>query len=456
MRAVLAAVAAMFGVVLGATPAAADGAAAGADLQVAQTLGDRELTVIIRRVDTPPAPLRVDVVTHAGTPAGRLELRVGTAGEIVGTTAVELGATPGFHTAALRVDRAGPWQLAVDDGAQVATIPFVVPAGVASPWENATYGGFVVAGALLLAALGLAVSGRVGLAVVSAGGMVAALAVAVTAAVLAPVIPAPPAPGAQLDPTFDNVNDPYQRPSTTDQAAGFTRPPVSVVTSMVGEDLRLQVTDGATGRPVDDLVVHHNAFVHLVVVAPSGAMAHLHPVRVAPGDYRARLNPAETGVHAVAAELARRGGGSQLVRSTVHVTAETAAPQRKTAPGPGTVRAPVQPAGTPTTVTASFGAADLQPWLGMLGHLIVVGPVDHPSAAAGAPIWAHVHAMLPRTPGFSEQPDESVATFGPDVRFTYTFPLPGRYFAWVQAQRDYTVLTVPTVIDVPAPKGTPG
>jgi hypothetical protein len=62
--------------------------------------------------------------------------------------------------------------------------------------------------------------------------------------------------------------------------------------------------------------------------------------------------------------------------------------------------------------------------------------------------------MIPQTPGFPGRPDESVAAFGPDVGFTYTFPLPGRYLAWVQVERDYAIVTVPMVIDVPAASGT--
>ncbi|MDW5326481.1 hypothetical protein [Plantactinospora sp. KLBMP9567] len=63
-----------------AGPASADGPAVGADIHLAQTMAGRDLTVIVRRTDRPPAPLRVDVVTHAGSPAGRLALRASTAG----------------------------------------------------------------------------------------------------------------------------------------------------------------------------------------------------------------------------------------------------------------------------------------------------------------------------------------------------------------------------------------
>jgi hypothetical protein len=87
----------------------------------------------------------------------------------------------------------------------------------------------------------------------------------------------------------------------------------------------------------------------------------------------------------------------------------------------------------------------------MLGHMIVVGPVT--GSPADAPIWAHVHSMIPPVPGMPDRPDESVAAYGPDVPFTYSFPLPGRYLVWIQAERDYSIATVPAVVDVPAPKG---
>ncbi|WP_173136898.1 hypothetical protein [Kibdelosporangium persicum] len=430
------------GTLLGITaPALADGAQTGADIHVAQTLGDRELTVIIRRVAEVPGPVHIDLVTHAGSPPGVVTVSAGAAGSPTSTTKVELGGTPGFYSGTVHVDRAGPWELKVDE----ATIPFVVPAIVSSPWENATYGGFVAAGLLLVVALVLGVRGRTGLAIVPAGGMIAALAVAVTAAVLAPMIPQPPAPGEDLDPTFDNVNDPYQRTSIVD----FSRPPVNLVPSITGNDLTLSLTDGSSGRPVDDLLVHDNAFIHLVVISPSGRLQHLHPIRVAPGEFRARLKP-EPGVHAIAAEIARRGGGVQLLRSSITVTGEG---KSHTNEGKADLTTQIRAAGSPSTITAKFGTRDLQPWLGMLGHMIVVGPVtDSQTPAAtssAAPIWAHVHAMIPPTPGMPDKPDESVAAYGPDVSFTYSFPLPGRYLVWIQVERDYTVLTVPAVVEVP-------
>ena len=427
----------VLGAILGiAAPALADGAQVGADIHVAQTLGDRDLTVIIRRVAEVPGPVHVDVVTHAGSPPGEITLTARAAGAESSSTKVVLGDRPGFYSGVVRVDRPGPWELAVDE----ATIPFVVPALVASPWENATYGGFIAAGVLLFVALLLAVLGRPGLALVPTAGVVAAVAVAATAALLSPSIPPVAAPGTQLDPTFGNVNDPYQRTSTVD----FSRPPVNLVAGMRGQDLVLSLTDGSSGRPVDDLLVHDSAFIHLVVVSPSGNLRHLHPIRTAPGEYRARLQTPEQGTHAVAAEIARRGGGVQLLRSRVDVSGTSAGSND----GKAVLATEIREAGRPSTITAGFGKRDLQPWLGMLGHMIVVGPVA--DGTANAPIWAHVHSMIPPAPGMPDRPDESVAAYGPDVPFTYSFPLPGRYLVWIQVERDYSVVTVPTVVDVPA------
>ena len=352
---------------------------------------------------------------------------------------------PGSYAATLSVDQPGPWELALDDGQSVARIPFIVPARVVAPWEKATYGGFVAAGALLLVALVTAVRTRRGwVALLPAAGVVAAVSVGVTGAVLSASTPQPPQPGAQLDPTIDNVTNPYASLSIVD----YSRPPVNLVaqadaTSGAPTNLELSVTDGATGRPVDDLLVHDSALMHLMILSPSGELWHLHPIRTSPGAYEVRFTPPEPGSYAITAELARRGGGVQLARTVLEVK------PGKEIPGPPTAAASIgttiASAGSPSTITARFGnTADLQPWLGMLGHLIIVGPGD-------PPIWAHAHAMIPITPG--SQPDETVAAYGPDVTFTYTFPLPGRYRLWIQAERDYSVLTVPATVDVPATAG---
>jgi hypothetical protein len=59
--------------------------------------------------------------------------------------------------------------------------------------------------------------------------------------------------------------------------------------------------------------------------------------------------------------------------------------------------------------------------------------------------------MIGMTPVNGDSPpDETVAAYGPDVPFTFTFPIAGQYRLWIQAERQNTLLTVPVVLDVAA------
>jgi hypothetical protein len=504
-----------------AAPAAADSASPGGDIAVAQTLGDRDLTLILRRVTSVPGPLRVEAVTHAGTAAGSLTLVLT---PVSGRTAtsratVLLGGDPGSYGATLRVDRAGPWELAVSDGVRTARVPFVVLGPAVSPPERAIYGGFLAAGLLLLVTILVAVRvRRAGWALLPGAGMVAALAVAITGAVLSASLPLPPQPGLQTDATVGNAADPYalSRPLIAD----YSRPPVLLSLSFTGRagDLTLSLSDASTGLPVDDLVVHDSALIHLLIVGPAGQLWHVHPIRVAPGVYQVPFAPPGAGHYAVSAELERRGGGVQLVRagldatgasgsSPAYVPVAVIAGRRVTTTvsgvpvsilaasattgtattgtaTTGTATTGTATTGTATTLTVTIGAdATLQPWLGMLGHLIVAGPlragVPVGTAVQTAPIWAHVHSMGDLTPGMTmpgttmpgttmpgmsagtddsmaglmpvngdSAVDETVAAYGPSISFTFTFGTPGTYRLWIQAERDYRILTVPAVLEV--------
>jgi hypothetical protein len=101
-------------------------------------------------------------------------------------------------------------------------------------------------------------------------------------------------------------------------------------------------------------------------------------------------------------------------------------------------------AGRQATLTFSFSAegtplTDLEPWLGMAGHLI--------AQDAGGTIFSHIHALEGMVAPKDEL-DGIPPRFGPSVRFVYTFPQPGAYRLWGQFKRGGQVLTVPVMVTV--------
>lgn len=88
----------------GTFPVFADSPSTGGDITVAQSLGDRELTVVLRRVTSVPGPLRVDVITHQGTAPGSLALAVTPTGSSTGSSP---SPAPGVHGMCPRLAASG-------------------------------------------------------------------------------------------------------------------------------------------------------------------------------------------------------------------------------------------------------------------------------------------------------------------------------------------------------------
>lgn len=216
--------------------------------------------------------------------------------------------------------------------------------------------------------------------------------------------------------------------------------------------MTLDLRDGATGLPADDLSPHHDALLHLAVVDHSGGFfAHLHPARIAPGLYAVTLTPDRPGAYTAYVELMRHGGSLQVVTGRFVVGGQVqidAAP----APAPGlgmrsigdlTIEVQAQPtplrSGRLTTLSVIVSDAngpvrDLEPWLGMGGHLMM----RHVDEA----LFSHIHAAAPvAAPG-------STLRYGPELRFVHNFPRPGVYQAWFQFRRAGQVITVPVTLEL--------
>ncbi|MDD7942283.1 hypothetical protein PHK61_28095 [Actinomycetospora lutea] len=413
--------------------------------------GGRLPVVVLPRGDAPPGEVQLAAVRPGGVPADPVAVPVAPVGQP--------------REVALSADAPGAWEVTVADGTTVARVPITVAVPASTPgWVWAVRVGALLGVVALVAALTPSARQRprvaIGLGAVALVGLTVAGTAVATAPSSAPTTPtAAPAPvtappagghaghggGAPTAPT------PMPMTSGSVVATASTATPASPGAPV---DLVLDLTDSSTGARVDDLAIHDDALVHLAVIGPDRQLAHVHPVRTAPGRYVVRLTPGAAGRYGVFAEMERAGdGGHQVARTAFEVPGPSvpAAP----APGPGPreaagmqvdVAVPEAVAGRPTSVVATFGqggrqVTDLQGWLGMAGHLMVLGPGlgGTPDPVDPASAFGHVHDM--GAPG-------PAGTHGPRVSFEHTFPRAGRYQLWVQVQRGWQVVTVPVTVDV--------
>ncbi|MGP4099643.1 hypothetical protein [Nonomuraea sp. KM90] len=435
---------ALVAVLAWAAPAAAHGRSGEADVRFAQTIAGMELTVVVRASPQVPAPLQVDVVAHDPGRGGRVDLALRplqAGGSSSGTTLVRAG-RPGMYPVVLAVERVGPHELEVRAGGERSVLPFDVLVPRAPLWEVVVHAAFACAAVALIGALAGAALSRRALAGGCAVAFVAATVVAFTAGGLSPWF-APAVPeGAPPAPVSERL---LGRPNA--------QPLIEVLPTRPARRseflLRVALFDGSTGRPADDLAEHHGALSHVVVSSLDGAyFRHVHPLRTAPGVYEVRLRAGEAGRHLVHAEFERTGAGGQFVSGafTVGPGEPENALVRHDPPG-GPAVEPARPvAGRPVTLTLDTGVTGLQPWLGMAGHLIV--------RTQDGGYLGHVHEAGSMAADGERVPDESVARYGPRLRFTFSFPRPGRYLAWIQYARNYEIVTVPHVIEVAA-EGSP-
>ncbi|NRQ38645.1 hypothetical protein HII36_43505 [Nonomuraea sp. NN258] len=417
-------------VLVGAAPAAAHNVTAGADLRIAQTIAGTELTVVIKGTSRVPGPLQIGVIAYqpvTGLPVG-LEIRSVEDGRTV-TGSATAAAEPRFTQ--LRVERTGPHELKLRAGDEVAVVPFRVLVERASAGDFLIYGGLFLAGVLLVGGLLTGALSRPGPAMALAAGAAAGVTVAALVVVAEPILPPSPPDGAA--PTAEST-----LPDGSAQAGGrpFAQGRVETVPASpaAGAEftLRLDLVDGSTGRPVDDLVAHHEALAHLVVTSEDGRFfRHLHPLRTGPGRLEVRLRADRAGRYLAYAELEREDSGGQLLTAAFSVTGDPSpAPveEQQVAGNAGTpaLRPAVPVAGRPATIEVPAQGA-VRPWLGMTGHLIV-------RSQDGA-FLGHVHEM---------------GTPGGRLRFTFSFPRPGRYLAWSQYAVSDKIVTVPFTVDVAA------
>lgn len=422
-----------------------------------QTVGRYELAVMIEAPPAVPAPLFVDIVpTHPLDPS-MISLRLAPRGVgLAQQPATGVEALPGDQrllTSRLEVNQAGPWELevtiAAPEGTSTALIPFMITVAPLPPF---TIPLLVSLGSLFLLMLaGVVVAAmNQGRPQLSRAWLDRLLGYAIFASAIASIIfgvqqavasaEAPPPDTALVSSGRPHVNmDLRTEPAVPTAGQSLT--------------LTLDLSDGGTGQPVDDIISHHEALVHLVVLDETGAfMTHQHPPRGAAGRFTLSIRPDRPGTYTAYAEIQRQDSGSQVIARSFTVSGQAVAAQLP-APGLGLrtvddvqieVASSLTPlrAGKQTTLTFTLShhqmpLTDIQPYLGMAGHLF--------ARSGDGMTFAHVHAAEPVAP---TDPRASPVSYGPAVRFAYTFPKPGTYQVWAQFRRSNEILTVPLTLEV--------
>jgi len=213
--------------------------------------------------------------------------------------------------------------------------------------------------------------------------------------------------------------------------------------------LVFRITDPA-GALVERLDVVHEQVLHLLMVSEDLSWyAHEHPVRQADGTLELEWAFPSPGRYTLYNDFTPPRMGMQVVPVTLDVPGQTRAPipleadasRTKTVDGLNVTLTIPEPIVTGATTKLRYllmdgntPVKDLQPYLGALGHLIIIKD-DRTQFVHSHPKGKSHHAA-------------GGAGGGPVVLFEAYFKVPGRYKAWAQFQRAGKGITVPFVFDV--------
>ncbi len=228
---------------------------------------------------------------------------------------------------------------------------------------------------------------------------------------------------------------------------GDTVKPASLVLD-AGEDdlrpgretaLRFHLTREGTALKEFDLL--HERPMHFIVVRDAlDEFQHLHPQIASDGTATVDIAFPTAGTYWVFVDCQPKGEGQQTIRHELRIAGEPPAAPPLQANVPVTVtledsqtEVSAQKVDSEWQVTflhrdlAGTPLTDLEPYLGAMGHLVVIGE--------GTGEYVHAHAeSQPREVG--------------KVTFAAHFGRPGMYKAWGQFQRKGQVFTVPAVMAV--------
>jgi hypothetical protein len=211
-------------------------------------------------------------------------------------------------------------------------------------------------------------------------------------------------------------------------------------------ELRVRMATSFELREVTDFDLQHERLMHLFVVSQDlTEFAHEHPEPAGPGLFRLTHRFARPGRYRLFADVAPKDAGAQVLDATL-VVGPAADGNAAPAPAP----TPTPPPKTRVALTLPYGGMvagrtlvvnalltddkgrpvrDLEPWLGSIGHLLLV--------TRDGLTFAHSH------------PDDREPGVGKDGRIPFLVRLPraGPYKGWLQFQRRGKVETLEVALD---------
>jgi len=209
-----------------------------------------------------------------------------------------------------------------------------------------------------------------------------------------------------------------------------------------GEETTLNLmVHTASGEMVRSFEETHEKLAHLIVVREGlDEFAHLHPDVTSDGQITATYAFPQGGTYRIFLDYKPTGGSQTTAQALVSIKGDSQPTPELTPNVPGTIPAEgllanvsIDSRGSGTDRTVQFSLLDsenqplkdLEPYLGAMGHLVVL--------SADGEQYVHAHPL-------------DNGEVSNEVGFDVHFPATGLYKAWGQFQRSGSVVTIPVVV----------
>lgn len=217
-------------------------------------------------------------------------------------------------------------------------------------------------------------------------------------------------------------------------------------------DLAITLKDSAR-KPVKDVDTVHEKPLHLLVVSKDlSYFAHEHPTRKPDGGFALSFTFPAPGVYTLYHDFTPKGSPQQVVPVEVRVTGTAPAPIALTPDisGPKMIdgytvtldsNGPLRTGESHLSYTLTKDGKpvrDLSPYLGAMGHLVII--------SEDLRQFVHAHPHDGADHGSAPTSDAR----GPKVDFEAHFTAPGRYKSWAQFQHLGKIITIPFTFEVAA------